>query len=172
MRNPSRNRLGWPTRAGLLALVVASWAMLRLEEPMQARLFGSGILAVEFAGSPDRWADIVATNGALGMAAVRESLRWDPAYIVLYAVVLTLLMRRLTRIDQAVPHRAQWLPTIAAGLDLVEDGCLWASLDYPSALPLAIAAAGATIKFALLGTVLGYALRSWRRTRDRGHRLV
>ena len=172
MRNPSRNRLGWPTRAGLLALVVASWAMLRLEEPMQARLFGSGILAVEFAGSPDRWADIVATNGALGMAAVRESLRWDPAYIVLYAVVLTLLMHRLTRIDPEVPQPARWLPTLAAVVDLVEDGSLWVSLESPSALLLATAAACAAVKFALLGAVLGYVVHSRRRTRDRGHRLV
>ena len=35
--------------------------MLRFEGAMQARLLGSGILAVEFAGGPDRWADIVAS---------------------------------------------------------------------------------------------------------------
>ena len=110
--------------------------MLRFEGAMQARLLGSGILAVEFAGGPDRWADIVATNGPLGMSAVRESLRWD-----------------------------------AAVFDLVEDGCLWASLERPSALLLATAAVCATVKFVLLGAGLGYAVRSWRRGAGRGHRL-
>ncbi len=145
--------------------------MLRFEGAMQARLLGSGILAVEFAGGPDRWADIVATNGPLGMSAVRESLRWDVAYIVLYAVVLTILLRRLARTDPSLPHLAPWLPALAAVFDLVEDGCLWASLERPSALLLATAAVCATVKFVLLGAGLGYAVRSWRRGAGRGHRL-
>ena len=126
---------------------------------------------MEFAGGPDRWADIVATNGPLGMSAVRESLRWDVAYIVLYAVVLTILLRRLARTDPSLPHLAPWLPALAAVFDLVEDGCLWASLERPSALLLATAAVCATVKFVLLGAGLGYAVRSWRRGAGRGHRL-
>ncbi len=159
----ARDRLLWPLVFGVVGLGVASYAMTRFDGSMRAKLFGSGILAVEFAATPGRWADLVATNGAHGMAAVRESLRWDPAYIALYAVVLTLLMARVRRIDPRLPRSAGWFPALGGVFDLVEDACLWLSLDAPSGPLLATAAGCATVKFALLGAVLGYAVRSWLR---------
>lgn len=158
---PPRDRLLGPTVAGLLAFGVASYAMSRFDGSMRATLLRSGILAVEFAGTPERWAELVATNGEHGMAAVRDSLRWDPAYIALYAGALTLLMVRARRVDPRTPRWALFCPGLAALFDLVEDACLWSALDAPSAPLLATAAGCAAVKFALLLAVFWYAVRSW-----------
>lgn len=108
--------------AGLVA-TVAVGSRFRHSERVMRRANGRGIVALEVARGPAKARDIVTTWGDDGVAAARESVRLDwafiPSYVLLGASVAALL-------DAPVAAGAM---VVAGACDLVENVGLGRVLD-------------------------------------------
>jgi hypothetical protein len=140
---------------------------------------GPGIVGYELAGSEERVSEILAEWGPDGRDTARTSLRLDFAYLLAYAVFLTLAVsairdsarRRGWRRFAAAGSVLVAFPVLAAGLDAIEDVALLLALDGNGgdASPL-VAAVCAAVKFGLATTavvfvVAGLARLGWSRSR-------
>ena len=139
------------------ALLVFSTALMAFVDiPLQGEAAPWGIVSFELAGTPHRALAILLewqSKSALGHAKL--SLIIDFVYLLIYGVFFSMLGVWVgKRLDEETwSTRAAWAATIAAGLDVLENGVLLfevARVTSPAPYPqLALAFAGA--KFVLLG---------------------
>lgn len=148
----------------VLALAAGSAGMSALGAPLATPASPTGIIGFELAGSAARAAAILASWDDAAREAARTQTLWDFGYIALYVVALAawaawcaerLPGRRAARLG-AVLARAM---PVAGLLDVVENVQLLAQLaDGASAGRAAVAALCAALKFAIVGATLAYAL--------------
>lgn len=146
----------------LITLAAVSFFVLSLIDlPTHNELAPIGQVSLQFAGSPERAAEIVdswARDGVLHLAGA--SIGFDYVWIVAYGVTLAFLGSRLTkRADPSHEARwanlgvlAAWLGIAAAVLDAIEGVTLLQLLGDPdpSSGPAALTLALASMKFTFL----------------------
>lgn len=152
------------TAIAILAAALTALIFFRLRV-LDASLAPYGIVQFEFAVTPARADEMIRAWGVSGVAAARESLLLDfafmPAYALLFAS-LTLLAARAR--SGRWPAAGLWLalaPLAAWFFDAVENLALLNLLSGSAgaaALSAALAGAAAVLKFALLAAVLLYLL--------------
>ncbi|MCU0263739.1 MAG: hypothetical protein MUF09_08700 [Candidatus Nanopelagicales bacterium] len=151
-------------RAGVLLAVLVPVALLAgWLGGLASTSSGPSIVQVEVAGSPKAFDELVAEAGAAGVS-LTVPLWWDFLFIAFYAAALGLACRvfgvagyRISAMFGAA-GRVALLAAGAAALDVVENVLLLWRLYNPDApgWAVAVAAACAWAKFALLAVVLGY----------------
>jgi hypothetical protein len=167
MRHPFANVetrfLGVLTLRLCALLVFATALMMFLDVPLQGDASPRGIVSFQLAGTPHQALRILLewrSRGALGYG--RLSLIADFVYLVIYAAFFSALAlwvgARLSEVKWSL--RAAWAATIAAVLDVFENGVLLYELNRltsPSPYPQ-LAAALAIGKFLLLAGSAAYGL--------------
>ena len=144
-------------------LVFATALMMFIDLPLQGESSPEGIVSFELAGTPHQALRILLewkSRSALGYA--RLSLIVDFIYLVIYSLFFSSLAvwvgARLGDAKWSV--RAAWAVTLAAALDVLENGVLLYELNRftsPSPYPQ-VAASFALTKFALLIASATYGL--------------
>lgn len=116
----------------------------------------------------------LAALGDVGIAAARQQLAVDYAYLVLYAIMLTALCAAVAGRAGAGSHLARLAPVFAglavaaAACDAVENAFLMAVLSGHVDQPWpGSASTAAAVKFALLGLVVAYLIVGFVATRRR-----
>lgn len=164
-----RRRLLWLLAAGTIAFGVAALPSLGTMEDN-----GVGILQLEFVGSAEKADELRTELGSEGRSAARTSLFLDYPYLVCYGLFLAgacvAVAARAERLGRrlltTVGSLLAWGALGAAAMDAVENGALLLILDGYTGQPYpAIATSCATVKFALAGPALLYALLGWAATR-------
>ena len=124
---------------------------------------GVDILEFELMGTSAEASRLLAALGDAGIAAARQQLGLDFAYLVLYAILLAALCAAVAgraRPGSAVARVAPafaGMAVTAAVCDAIENVCLLVVLTGEVDQPWpGIASAAATVKFALLGLVVAY----------------
>ena len=149
----------------LTALVVAALAaavllaiMMRLDRPLRTPAAPLGIISFELAGSPEAARQIVTSWGPAARRSAALSLWLDYAFLISYALVLSLLCTGVARAWPSTGHRVRRMGFILAGgqwlaalLDLVENILLQQILAGALAPLLPLAARWcALVKFSLI----------------------
>lgn len=146
------------------ALVALSTALMAfLDVPLQGEAAPWGIVSFELAGTPQRALAILLewrSKSALGHAKL--SLIADFFYLLFYGTFFSLLAiwvgKRLQEATWSV--RAAWAATLAAGLDVLENGVLlFEVVRFTSPAPYPqVALALAVAKFTLVGASALYSM--------------
>jgi hypothetical protein len=151
----------------LLALLAASAWMSALGRPLVTPASPSGILAFELAGTAERSAAILASWDDAARAAARRQTFWDYAlYIPLYVIALSAWAAwGARRLGERSPRLAQigvalaWAMPVAGLLDALENAQLLAQLEHGAdGGRAALAAAAASLKFAIVLATVAYGL--------------
>ncbi len=132
--------------AAAIAAAVLLAIMVRLDQPMRTKAAPLGIVSFELAGSPEAARQIMTSWGPEGRRSAALSLWLDYAFLISYALLLSLLCSGVARGWPSAARRVrrtgfilaggQWL---AALLDLVENILLQQILTGAAAplMPLA-----------------------------------
>ena len=152
---------------GLLALTLAIYAIFYfLDQPLRTAAAPYGTVSYELAGSPaaaqamiDSWDPRARLFAAFGLGF---DFLFMPAYALTFALACWMAAgKHGGRFGKLGPWLA-WGMLPAALCDALENLGLWIGLSAgPSAPWPQIAAGCATVKFALLGLALVYALAGW-----------
>jgi hypothetical protein len=157
-------------RRALVLLAIATVAIGIVLAVLDGRMRdagGPGIIGFEFAGSEERAAEILADWGEEGQDAARASLWLDYAYVLAYAGFLTLAAIATRELAASRGWRRMAAAGVAAipmaasagAFDAIEDAGLLLALDGRGGdLAPQLATVCASLKFALLGLVIGYLL--------------
>jgi hypothetical protein len=128
---------------------------------------GPGLLDFEFAGTAARVRRAVGEWGASGTGAARWAQIVDCAFVLVYAPLLRMAARRLSRRAArrrrdrlaAVGPAVAAVPIVAGAFDLLENGALLTELSSPGgATAPRIAAASGIVTSSLLALTLLYLL--------------
>ena len=153
----NRNHLTLLVAAAIAAAVLLA-IMVQLDRPLRTNAAPLGIVSFELAGSPEAAREIMASWGPAGQRSASLSLWLDYAFLISYALVLSLLCTGIARGWPSAGRRIRRLGFILAGcqwlaalLDLVENILLQQILTGASAPLLPLAARWcALIKFSLI----------------------
>ncbi len=164
---PFTQLLTWPQRWLLLAVLLALAAHLMLgrlaplDEVLKTREPG-GILALEFAWSGERAADILAAWEGLE-ATVRLQTRWDYLFLLCYPLALSLACAMLADTPRnpvpMIGTFVAWAVLAAIPLDATENLAMMRMVDHgasDTAAKLTTWCAG--LKFTVLLAAVGYLL--------------
>jgi hypothetical protein len=154
----------------LILLAIASFALFAVLAALDMRMRdagGPGILGFEFAGDGEGAAEILADWGDDGRDAARASLWIDYPYLLVYGAFLVLACaatrdlaaergwRRMAAFGVAAVPIAAAVPCF----DAIEDVGLLLALDgHGGDAAPGLAAACASLKFAMLALAIGYLL--------------
>ncbi|HCR49309.1 MAG TPA: hypothetical protein DIW24_06760 [Bacteroidetes bacterium] len=153
-----------------LTLVVSVFAlalfvlMRTLDAPLLAK--GYGIVALEFAGTPEHALHILRAWGSSGQAAAYQSLWWDFLFMLAYGGALVLLIRGVARRSKQIPQALTWcmkgFVVAAVILDVTENMALLQVMQGNIEAWVAGAWWCAAFKFGALGVVFLYLISSFR----------
>lgn len=164
---PPFNSLAWSQRGLLLAILVAvsAWVMLSrlgpIDQVLQTRVPG-GILALEFAWSGERAAEILASWQGLE-DQVRIQTLWDYLFLLCYPPALALACTMLSGADHnpvaMIGAFVAWAVLAATPLDAIENlAILSMSAQGATEFLAKIASWCAGLKFTVLLAAVGYLL--------------
>lgn len=145
----------------VVAAVAAVWLMIEHDAALAPAVdeSGTGIVAFEFAGSPDRAEEILDSWGRAGRAGAEQAIKIDYGFLVAYSVLLALATAAIAERSTGPAARAGWwlsgLALVAGGLDAIENTLLLRVVDgYHSGsiggTATTWAAVAAGIKFAIV----------------------
>ncbi|GBE67646.1 hypothetical protein MFM001_41080 [Mycobacterium sp. MFM001] len=141
--------------AATVGFGVYTTVMLLVERRMRAS-GGPGIIPFELAGSAARAEDIMARWGSDGQRAARLSLWLDFGYMATYGTLTGLLVDRVRR-RHGDPAALPAAVFVAVAADAAEGVSLLKVLDHRHIRVHArLAQIAALIKFAILGSAVGY----------------
>jgi hypothetical protein len=124
----------WLLALSALGVVISVGAELPALTRMGAH--GTNVFGLEFAGSPNRLAQIVAGWGSAGLHAAREHVLLDLGFIASYALLLAgscgRVARRLTALHHtraaAAAALLAWGGLLAAAINVLQKVLLWREL--------------------------------------------
>ncbi len=158
------------------AAVAAIWLMFLHDDALAPAVekSGTGIVAFEFAATPERAEEILDGWGRAGRAGAEKAIRIDYAFIVAYTVLIGLGTATMARRATGTRARLGWwlagLMLVAGALDAMENTLLLRVIDGyhegtigDTATRLAAVAAGAkfTIVIAASLFIMVEAVRTW-----------
>ncbi|MBL7976991.1 MAG: hypothetical protein JNN12_01525 [Bacteroidetes Order II. Incertae sedis bacterium] len=152
------------------ALALALFVVMRT---LDAHLVvkGYGIVAFEFAGTPEHALHILRAWGSSGQAAAYQSLWWDFLFMLAYGGTLVLLVRGVARRNKRIPQTLTWwmkgLVIGAVALDVTENMALLQVMQGNIEGWVVGAWWSAAFKFGALGVIFLYLISSFRLKRNK-----
>ena len=125
---PSLRRF-WPSTVVLVLFLVSQGNLARIIGPLDP-----SFLAMQFAFSPTRYAEILAAWGPVGIERYRSHFTFDLMHPLIFAAV-GWVAARTSPVFEGLSPRAEktfsWLLPVAAGLDYIENTCQLKLLSVP-----------------------------------------
>ncbi|MBN8589861.1 MAG: hypothetical protein J0L94_16225 [Rhodothermia bacterium] len=142
---------------GFCVFAVVMFVVMRLlDAPLLAK--GHGIVAFEFAGTPEQAFNLLRDWGSAGQRAAYTSLWWDFLFMLAYGGALVLLVRQIARRHRRIKPSRIWavksIVVAAVVLDITENIALLQVLQGNLEGWVLAAWWSALVKFILIGIVL------------------
>lgn len=147
---PPSHRRFWPSLVVLVFFLVSQGNLARIIGPLDP-----SFMAMQFAFSPTRYAEILAAWGPVGIERYRSHFVFDLMHPLIFAALGWIAVRTSPVFEGLSPRRERilsWLLPVAAGLDYIENTCQLKRLSAPPGTGewlIPTSAACATIKWTL-----------------------